>query len=98
MGWWWAPKLRAGRRSREQRRDLGSLDAIDGGAVRGRLRGVVWAVCCMVLYGCMLIQRCMALYGCMAPGGRRDDACLLYGAIQLYWFKGVVRSQRDLGR
>ena len=38
------------------------------------LRGVVWAVCCMVLYSCMLIQRCMALYGCMAPGGRRDDA------------------------
>ena len=67
-------------------------------ATRRQLRGVVWAVCCMVLYSCMLIQRCMALYGCMAPGGRRDDACLLYGAIQLYWFKGVVRSQRDLGR
>ena len=40
----------------------------------GDLRGVVWAVCCMVLYSCMLIQRCMALYGCMAPGGRRDEA------------------------
>ena len=38
--------------------------------VRVRLRGVVWAVCCMVLYGCMLIQRCMALYG----------AVWLYGA------------------
>ena len=44
------------------------------------LRGVVWAVCCMVLYSCMLIQRCMALYGCMAPGGRRDEASHMYGA------------------
>ena len=34
------------------------------------LRGVVWGVCCMVLYSCMLIQRCMALYG----------AVWLYGA------------------
>ena len=67
---------------------------------RGLNKGLncVWAGCWKVLYGCMLIQRCMALYGCMAPGGRRDEACLLYGAIQLYWFKGVVRSQRDLGR
>ena len=47
---------------------------------RHSLRGVVWGVCCMVLYSCMLIQRCMALYGCMAPGGRRDDACHMYGA------------------
>ena len=30
---------------------------------RQPLRGVVWAVCCMVLYGCMLIQRCMGMYG-----------------------------------
>ena len=27
-----------------------------------------------------------------------DSHIVLYGAIQLYWFKGVVRSQRDLGR
>ena len=33
-----------------------------------------------MLYGCIAIQRCMGLYGCMAPGGRRDDACPLYGA------------------
>ena len=26
----------------------------------------------------------MVLYGCMAPGGRRDSAWHLYGAIQLY--------------
>ena len=38
----------------------------------------------MVMYGCITIQRCMGLYGCMAPGGRRDDAWGLYGAIQLY--------------
>ena len=42
----------------------------------------------MVLYSCMLIQRCMGMYGCMAPGGRRDKAWYMYGAIQLYWFKG----------
>ena len=56
----------------------------------------VW--CCMAVCSYSAVWRCMALYGCMAPGGRRDEACLLYGAIQLYWFKGVVRSQRDLGR
>ena len=39
-------------------------------AMAAVLRGVVWAVCCMVLYSCMLIQRCMALYG----------AVWLYGA------------------
>ena len=43
-------------------------------------RGIVWDVWCMVLYGCIAIQRCMGLYGCMAPGGRRDNACPLYGA------------------
>ena len=43
-------------------------------------RGVVWAVWCMVMYGCITIQRCMELYGCMAPGGRRDDACKMYRA------------------
>ena len=38
----------------------------------------------MVMYGCITIQRCMGLYCCMAPGGRRDEACRVYGAIQLY--------------
>ena len=44
------------------------------------LRGAVWAVWCMVLYGCMLIQRCMVLCGVVwlygarreHEGGRRD--------------------------
>ena len=44
--------------------------AVEGVLLSSDLRGVVWAVCCMVLYGCMLIQRCMALYG----------AVWLYGA------------------
>ena len=38
------------------------------------LRGVVWAVCCMVLYGCMLIQRCMVLYVAVWLYGARREA------------------------
>ena len=37
----------------------------------------VWRVWLYMVHG---VWRCMALYGCMAPGGRRDEACLLYGA------------------
>ena len=47
-------------------------------------RGGVWVVWCMVLYSCMVCMLCMGLYGCMTPEGRRDNASLMYGAIQLY--------------
>ena len=44
--------------------------------------GDVWLYYHTALYGAVL--GCMGLYGCMAPGGRRDEACKMYGAIQLY--------------
>ena len=52
------------------------------------LRGVVWAVCCMVLYSCMLIQRCMALYGavwrCMAVWRRGEGVTMRDTCMEQY--------------
>ena len=46
----------------------------------GVLYGLYAVWCCIAVCSYSAVWRCMALYGCMAPGGRRDEVCLLYGA------------------
>ena len=48
------------------------------------LRGAVWAIWCMVLYGCMLIQRCMVLYVAVWLYGARREAGQGVAPVWLY--------------
>ena len=63
----------------------------------GVLYGVYAVWCCVDVCSYSAVWRCMGMYGCMAPGGRRNNAWVMYGAkyseIQQKSIQQTIQSQ-----